>query len=123
LFSYCTRSHSTLNYTFPWSGPPLSHDQTLNWSSFHCHGGSFVLIHRSWLIMLLNLWCFSNTFIPPPIWNYNQGWMWNSNPQHYMHFGLTPHWIVFQLDVANAFNSMLRHVIFQKLCVANGDII
>jgi hypothetical protein len=36
---------------------------------------------------------------------------------------LHPNWVVFQLDVANTFNSVSRGVIFQELCVANGDII
>ncbi len=35
---------------------------------------------------------------------------------------LHPNQVVFQLDVANAFNSLLRRVIFQELCVACGDI-
>jgi len=36
---------------------------------------------------------------------------------------LHPDWVVLQLDVANAFNSVSKGVIFQKLCVVNGDII
>jgi len=36
---------------------------------------------------------------------------------------LQPDSIVLQLDIANAFNSVSKGVIFQKLCEANGDII
>ncbi len=38
---------------------------------------------------------------------------------------LDPHleWVILQLDVANAFNLMLKEVIFQEFCVTNGDII
>jgi hypothetical protein len=32
-------------------------------------------------------------------------------------------WVVFQPDMVNAFNLMLRGVVFQKLRVTNGDII
>jgi len=35
---------------------------------------------------------------------------------------LHPDRVVFQLDMANAFNPLLRGVIFQELCVASGDI-
>jgi hypothetical protein len=34
-----------------------------------------------------------------------------------------PNRVVHQLDVANTFNSMLKGVIFQKLCFTSGDII
>jgi hypothetical protein len=40
-----------------------------------------------------------------------------------VHPGPSLDWVIFQLDVANTFNSMLRGVIFQKLCGASGDII
>jgi hypothetical protein len=33
------------------------------------------------------------------------------------------YWVVFQLHVANTFNSMLKGVIFQKLHVAGGNFI
>jgi len=32
-------------------------------------------------------------------------------------------WVILQLNVANAFNSVLKRVIFQKLHAAGGDII
>jgi hypothetical protein len=32
-------------------------------------------------------------------------------------------WVIFQLDVANTFNSMLKRVIFQKLRAVGEDII
>jgi len=32
-------------------------------------------------------------------------------------------YVVFQLDMVNAFNLMSRKVIFQELCVTSGDII
>jgi hypothetical protein len=67
LFSYCTRSHSTLNYTCPWNGPPFIHDQTFKWSLSHCHWENFVLVHKLCFIMFLILWCFCNTFLPAPI--------------------------------------------------------
>jgi hypothetical protein len=35
---------------------------------------------------------------------------------------LHPDWVVFQLDVVNAFNSLLKGVIFQELCVTSKDI-
>jgi hypothetical protein len=38
-------------------------------------------------------------------------------------FELHPNWVVLQLDVTNAFNSMSRRVIFQELHVVGGDII
>jgi hypothetical protein len=37
--------------------------------------------------------------------------------------GLHHNWVVFQLDVANAFTSMSRHVIFQELLATGGDIL
>jgi hypothetical protein len=95
LFSYCTRSHSTLNCTYPWDSPPLSHDQTFRWNLSHCHKGNIVLIHKS-CFMPLNLWCLCNTFFPSPIWSINQGWMWNSNPWHPMHLGPSP-WLGYSL--------------------------
>ncbi len=36
---------------------------------------------------------------------------------------LHPNWVVLKLDMANAFNSMLRGVIFQKLCAEGENII
>jgi hypothetical protein len=35
LFSYYTRSHSTLNYMSPWNGLLLNLDQAFKWSSSH----------------------------------------------------------------------------------------
>jgi hypothetical protein len=36
---------------------------------------------------------------------------------------LHPNWVVLKLDVVNAFNLVLRRVIFQELCATGGDII
>jgi hypothetical protein len=36
---------------------------------------------------------------------------------------LHPNWVVFQLDVVNVFNLVLRKIIFQELCATCGDII
>jgi hypothetical protein len=46
LFSYHTRSHSSSNCTWLWSGLPLSHDQTFRWNLSHCNGGNIVLTHK-----------------------------------------------------------------------------
>jgi hypothetical protein len=46
LFSYHSRSHSTLNCTCPWSSPLFNRDQAFRWSSSHCNGGNIILIHK-----------------------------------------------------------------------------
>jgi hypothetical protein len=61
LFTYHVKSHPTLNYTYPWSGSPLNHDQALRWSSFDCHGGNIVSIHKLHFMLSIS-WCFCNTF-------------------------------------------------------------
>jgi hypothetical protein len=68
LFSYCTRSNSTSNCTYPWGNPPFSHDQTFRWSSSHCNKGNNILIHKAHFMLSIS-WCFCNTFLPTPIQN------------------------------------------------------
>ncbi len=70
LFSYCIRSHSTANFTCPWGGPPLSHDQAFRWSPFHCNGGTITSIHKPHFMSSIP-WNFCNTFFPTLIWSYN----------------------------------------------------
>jgi hypothetical protein len=90
LFSYHTRSHSTLNYPCPWGGSSLNHDQTFMWNLSHCHGGNVVSNHNPCFMPSISQ-CFCNTFLPTLVWNNNQGWMWNNNPWHQMHLKLSPY--------------------------------
>ncbi len=84
LFSYCTRSHSTPNYTCFWSDPPFNHDQTFKWNSSHCSGGKIILTHKPHFMFSIpqNL---CNTFLPTPIWSCKWRWLWSNNPWHQVH--------------------------------------
>jgi hypothetical protein len=68
--SYCTRSHSTTNYTCPWGGPPLNHDQSFRWSSFHCNRGNIISTHKPHFMSSIPR-DFCNTFFSTLIWSYN----------------------------------------------------
>lgn len=81
LLSYCRRSHSMSNYTYLWGSMPFRHDQALGWSLSHCHKRSIVLTHKSYFMPSISQ-CLCNIFLPTPIQNSNQGWMWKNNPWH-----------------------------------------
>jgi hypothetical protein len=81
LLSYCTRSHSTSNYTYLWGSMLFRHDQTFRWNLSHCHKGSIVLTRKPYFMPSISQ-CLCNTFLPTPIQNSNQGWMWRNNPWH-----------------------------------------
>jgi hypothetical protein len=46
LFSYRTRSHSMLNFTYLWGGLLFSHDQTFGSNTSHYRRGNVVSIHK-----------------------------------------------------------------------------
>jgi hypothetical protein len=54
LFSYHTRSNSTLNYPCPWSGSSFNHDQVLMWNLSHCHGGNIISNHKLCFMPLIS---------------------------------------------------------------------
>ncbi len=115
MFSYCTRSHSTLNYTCPWSDLLINHDETFKWSSPHCHARSVVSIHKL-RFMFSILWWFYNTFILTLILICNQGWMWSNNPCHCMHLGLSP-WLccfLVKCDKSLQLNLLLLFLSFES---------
>jgi len=89
LLSYCTRSHFMSNCTYPWGGSLLNHDQTFEWNSSQYYRGKIVSTHKPRFMLSIS-WCLCNTFVPTPIQSSNQGWIWNNNPWHSMHFKLWP---------------------------------
>jgi hypothetical protein len=118
LFSYCTRLHSTWNYTYPWVACLFSHDQAFRWSlSLNCHGGNIVLTHK-WGFMLLILQCLCNTFIPTRNLSSNQGWMWSNNSWYQVHFGLSPQlgWSLARCGKCFQFDVKRGYIISKTLC-------
>jgi hypothetical protein len=102
-----------------WYDPSLNQNQAFKCSLSHCYERSIVLIHK--LRFMLSIpWNFCNTFFAKPIWKGGC-----EIEIHDIRCILDLHlvWVVFQLDVANAINSVSRKVIFQKLRVIGGDII
>jgi hypothetical protein len=122
LFSYCTRSHSTSNCIYPWNSMPPYHDKAYRWSSFHCSARNIIFTHKpSFMLSIPQQFC--NTFLP-----HQFGAAIKGNYEIVIHnikctLDLHPNWIAFQLDVANAFNSLSRRVIFQELHAVDENII
>jgi hypothetical protein len=81
LFSYRTRSHSTLNCACLWGSPLPNLDQVLRWSSSHNCSENIILTHEVYFMPLI-LKCLCNTFFPISFWNSNQRWTWNNNSWH-----------------------------------------
>jgi hypothetical protein len=122
LFSYWTRPHFTPNCTCFLNDLPFSHDKAFRWSLSHYSGGIIILIHKLRFMSSILL-DFCNTFFPHQFGVATKGGCESIIHDIKCIVDLHPDWLVFQLDVANAFNSVLRKVIFQELCVLSGDII
>jgi hypothetical protein len=128
LLLFCTWTHFWVLQgvesasTYPWGCSLFGHDQTLRWSSSHCHNGNVVSIHKPHF-MLSILWCVCNTFFPTPIQNNNQGWMWNNGPWHQVHLGPSFQLGCFLARCDKCLQFSVKKIIFQKLCVIGGDII
>jgi hypothetical protein len=105
-----------------WNNPLLNHDQIFKWCSSHCNGGNNVSIHKLRFVFQFHE-VFVIQFSP-----YQFRIVIKCGYETIIHsikctMNLHPDWVILQLDVANAFNFVSRGVIFQELCVANGDII
>ncbi len=115
MFSYCKGPYSTLNNTCLWTGSPFNHDQTFKWSLSHYSGGNIVWTHKLRFMFSIP-WSFCNTLFPTQI-----GVAIKGGFEIVIHgitctLNLHPNWVVVQLDVTNAFNSMSKGVIFQTSC-------
>jgi hypothetical protein len=122
LFPYLARSHPTSNCTYPWNDLLLSHDQTFKWSSFHCHGET---LYQFPIYALCLQFCdaFATHFSSHEFGITTKG---RREAVIYgikciLNFQLD--WMIIQLDMVNAFNSLSKEVIFQKLHAIGGDII
>jgi hypothetical protein len=110
-----------LNYTYPWGSLPLSHDQALRWNSSHHHRGNIALIHKLHCLQFCGN--FTTHFSSHQFGIATRGGCetiihgikWTLNLHH--------KWVVFQLDILNAFNLVLRRVIFQEFHATGRDII
>ncbi len=75
------RSHSMLNYTYPWGSSLLNHDQAFIWNSSHYLRGKNVSIHKLHFMSSIS-WFFATQFSPHQFKVATKRWMWNSNPWH-----------------------------------------
>jgi len=119
---YLTRSHPTSNCTYPWNDLPLSHDQAFKWSSSHCHGETLCQF-KSYVLCLQFCDAFATHFS-----SHQFGIATKGKCEVVIHdikctLDLHFNWVVFQLDVANVFNSVSKEVIFQELHAIGEDII
>ncbi len=122
LLSYCTRSHSTLNWTYPWGNLPFNHDQALKWS-LSIVIGEMLYRFTSYILCLQFCNVFVTHFSPHQFKVITKGGCETIIHGIWCTLNLHPNQVVFQTVMANVFNLLPKGVIFQKLCVASGDII
>ncbi len=90
-------SHNYLNFGFHIAQGHIPHQiahvcgapcflTAFRWSLPHYYKRNIIWTHKLHFMPLI-LQCFYNTFLPSPIQNSNQRWMWNSNLWHKMHLG------------------------------------
>ncbi len=112
--------HLELHMALEW--PAFSHDQTFRWSSSHCSGET--LYRFTSCVLCLHICdAFATHFSSHQFEIATKGgcevFIHGIRCTMTFHFN----WVVFQLHVANTFNSMSKGVIFQKLHAVGGNFI
>ncbi len=123
LFSYHPRSHSMSNCTYFWGNPHLNHDQAFRWNLTLVVVGEMLYRLTSHTLCLQFCDVFATHFSPHQFKISIKGGYETIIHGIRCALDLHPNWVVIQLNMVNVSNSMLKGVIFQKLCVACGDII
>jgi hypothetical protein len=122
LISYYIRPYSTSNCVCPWHNPPLNHDQTFRWNSSYYMGETLYQFTSRFLCFQFRD-AFATHFSPHQFKVAIKGGYETIIHGIKCTSDFHPDWVVLQLELINAFNSVSRGVIFQKLRVIGGDII